>query len=198
MIEDVLVVRTELLPDLPSSGVIQAPALLPQLLSQAEFLPRDRAEADPSFKQLIPYSILRHGEDVFHYQRSAWGGESRLHGQRSIGVGGHINRSDVMPLWSDVTPIVEWARDRELAEEFDVATPGQPRLVGFLNDDTTEVGRVHLGVVYEYRLDRAEVQPREKRVHIHYGFVSVPDLIARIAEYESWSQFIITQYLGCR
>jgi predicted NUDIX family phosphoesterase len=198
MVEEVLVVRAEFLPGLPSSGIIEASDLLAGLLSRAEFLPRDRAEADPAFKQLIPYSILRHGDDVFHYQRSAWGGERRLHGQRSIGVGGHINRSDVLPLWSDVTPIVEWARDRELAEEFDVASPGEARLVGFLNDDATEVGRVHLGVVYEYRLDHAEVQPREKRVHIHYGFVSIADLMARVTEYESWSQFIITQYLGGR
>jgi predicted NUDIX family phosphoesterase len=196
MAEEVLVVRTELLPRLPSGGVIEASDLLSRLLSRAEFLPRDQAEADPAFKQLIPYSVLRHGDDVFQYQRSAWGGERRLHGQRSIGVGGHINRSDVLPLWSDVTPIVEWARDRELAEEFDVASPGQPRLVGFLNDDTTEVGRVHLGVVYEYWLDHTLVKPREKRVHLHFGFVSIAELAAHVVEYESWSQFIIAQYLG--
>jgi predicted NUDIX family phosphoesterase len=196
MAEEVLVFRTDLFPALPSGGVIEAGDLLPRLLARAEFLPRQQAEADPTFKQLIPYSILRYGDDVFHYQRSAWGGERRLHGQRSIGVGGHINRSDVLPLWSDVTPIVEWARDRELAEEFDVACPGQPSLIGFLNDDSTEVGRVHLGVVYEYRLDQASVQPREKRVHIHYGFVSIAELSAHVAEYESWSQFIIAQYLS--
>jgi len=195
MAEEVLVVSTRFLSDLPS-GVFDVPDLLPRLLTQAQFLPRDQAEVDPSFKQLIPYSVLRHGSEVFRYQRSAWGGERRLHGQASVGVGGHINRSDVLPLWLDVTPIVDWARDREIAEEFDVASPGQPRLVGFLNDDTTEVGLVHLGVVYEYWLDHADVHPREKRVHIHYGFAPIAELLAHVAEYESWSQFIITQYLS--
>jgi predicted NUDIX family phosphoesterase len=195
MAEDVLVVRAEFFPGLPS-GMFRAPELLPQLLGSAEFVSRDEAEVSPAFKQLIPYSILRHDADVFRYQRSAWGGERRLHGLASIGVGGHINRSDVLPLWSDVTPIVEWARDREITEEFDVASPGEPSLVGFLNDDSTAVGRVHLGVVYEYRLDHADVHPREKRVHIRYGFVSIPELVQHVDEYESWSQFIIMQHLN--
>jgi predicted NUDIX family phosphoesterase len=81
-------------------------------------------------------------------------------------------------------------------EEFDVERPGLPHLVGLLNDESTEVARVHLGVIYEYWLDSPKVETREKRVHIHHDFVSLAELIAHEQEYEGWSRLIIAQYLG--
>ncbi len=101
--------------------------------------PRDRMEADPSYKQVIPYLVLRDGPAFFLMQRTTGGGDARLHGRYSIGVGGHLNPGD--------DGVLGGLR-REWAEEVDAAFVPEFRLVGLLNDDTTEVGAVHLGAVY--------------------------------------------------
>lgn len=197
MSEEVLAFKRERFPNLPSAGLMPAGEMLPAILAEAEFIARDLAEQDPSYKQLISYCILRYGDQVFRYKRSGWAGEKRLQGLFSIGVGGHINRSDELPLLADITSILDWARDRELAEEFRVEYSQPPRLIALLNDDRTEVGRVHFGVIYEYWLDSPHVEPREKRVHIQTGFAPVGELVARADEYEGWSRLIVQQYF-CR
>ncbi len=194
MSEEVLAFEHARFPALPVGGLIFDLDLLPAVLAQAEFIERARAEQDPAYKQIIPYCILRYGDKVFRYKRSGWAGEKRLQGLYSIGVGGHINRSDVLPLLADVTSILDWARDRELTEEFGVTYSRPPRLVALLNDDSTEVGRVHFGAVYEYELDSPEVESREKRVHIHSAFVSIDELVGQAEEYEGWSRIVVNQY----
>ena len=194
MSEEVLVFQRARFPDLETNGLIFDLNLLPAVLAGAEFIERERAEQDPAYKQIIPYCILRYGDQVFRYKRSGWAGEKRLQGLYSIGVGGHINRSDVLPLLADVTSILDWARDRELNEEFGVTYSRPPRLIALLNDDSTEVGRVHFGAIYEYELDSPEVESREKRVHIHSAFASMDELVARAEEYEGWSRIIVDQY----
>jgi predicted NUDIX family phosphoesterase len=196
MSEEVLVLRRELFPSLPKCGIFPTGEFFFEILSRAEFLDRDEAEQNPAYKQLIPYSILRYEESVFHYKRSAWTKESRLHGLYSLGVGGHVNKSDVLPLWEDKITAIEWARDRELREEFWLEHLEQPRLIGLLNDDSNEVGLVHLGVIYEYWLQSPNVRPKEKRNHIHYEFVPVEELISHKEKYESWSRIIIEHYLA--
>lgn len=194
MSEEILAFRRNLFPGLPDNGLIFDTGYLPGMLDQAEFIDREQAERDPSYKQIIPYCILRYQDRVFRYKRSGWATEKRLQGLYSIGVGGHINRSDELPLLADITSILDWARDRELAEEFRVQYSQPPRLIALLNDDSTEVGRVHLGVIYEYRLDSTEVESREKRVHIQQAFVTLPELVARETEYEGWSRILVAQY----
>lgn len=196
MSEEVLAFRRDIFPNLPAAGLIFDVSLLPAILEQAEFIDRDQAEVDPAYKQIIPYCILRYGEQIFRYKRSGWAGEKRLQGLFSIGVGGHINRSDELPLLADVTSILDWARDRELAEEFRVHFSSPPRLVALLNEDGTEVARVHFGVIYEYWLDSPQVESREKRVHIQHAFVPIDELVERGSEYEGWSRIIVEQYFG--
>ncbi|MGZ8515260.1 MAG: NUDIX domain-containing protein [Candidatus Limnocylindrales bacterium] len=101
--------------------------------------PRPTMEQDPSFKQIIPYLVLRDGSRYFLMQRTNAGGDPRLHGRYSIGVGGHLNPGDGGLLGGLRR---EW--DEELIADF---VPSF-RLVALLNDDTTAVGSVHLGAVY--------------------------------------------------
>jgi predicted NUDIX family phosphoesterase len=203
--EEVLVFKRDRFPGLPAAGLIADLGLLPAILAGAEFIDRDRAEVDPTYKQIIPYCILRYGEQIFRYKRSGWAGEKRLQGLFSIGVGGHVNRGDELPLLADFASVLDWARDRELAEEFRVEYSVAPRLIALLNDDSTEVARVHFGVIYEYWLNSPRVTSREKRVHIQHAFVPIAELIQRAAEYEGWSRIIVEQYFsrgngapGCR
>jgi predicted NUDIX family phosphoesterase len=150
------------------------------------YRPRDKMETDPSFKQLIPYCIFRCGDQVFHYRRGKAQGEGRLHSKRSIGVGGHISTLDQNLARS---PYLE-AMHREIEEEVDVQSPWEDRLVGLLNDDQSEVGRVHLGIVHVFEVQQAKVLPREKSM-LDAGFASADELRRDIDQFETWSQLCL-------
>lgn len=155
------------------------------------FMPRAKAETDSSFKQLIPYVIIHAGNKFLSYIRGKAGGEKRLVGNRSIGIGGHINPVDEKPLFGyDMRDIYNDAVDREVAEEVDIDRPVRKRMVALLNDDTTEVGKVHLGIVHCWTLAAPEVRKREQMI-TQLGFLSAFDLRTARQELESWSQFCV-------
>ena len=164
--------------------------LRPELL---EFRPRAEVEEDPSYKQLIPYVVIRCGDAVFCYTRGKSQGEARLHAKRSLGIGGHVDESDAD---GRATPdAYEMALRRELDEEVAINAPGRLRCLGLINDDSTPVGEVHLGVVYEYRLEAPEVVAREDGV-ADAGFVSMAEVLAGRDRFETWSQICIDALLA--
>jgi predicted NUDIX family phosphoesterase len=161
---------------------------LPRLLGsgQLRFLARAEAETDPSWKQLIPYVVLRCGPEVFHYRRGGSGSEARLRARRSLGIGGHICDAD-----GEATPEAYWAgMRREVAEEVEVRSSLTERCVGLINDDRTPVGQVHLGVVHLFDLARPDVAAREDAL-ADAGFVRLEALRGREADFETWSQFLL-------
>jgi predicted NUDIX family phosphoesterase len=158
----------------------------------ATFRPRAEVEDDPSFKQIIPYVVFRAGDAVFCYTRGGGGGEARLRRRRSLGVGGHVAEADADG--RGTLDAYEMALRRELDEEVEVASPGALRRVGLINDDATPVGRVHLGVVHLYELDRPAVSPREPDL-AEPGFVPVARLRDDWDAFESWSQVCIDAFL---
>ena len=152
------------------------------------FRPRSTVETDPNFKQLIPYMIFCHTDSsgnisVFQYVRGKGMGESRLHQKRSIGVGGHIATEDQGQRSENV---YQEGMLRELHEEVVLRTTFIERCVGLINDDSTEVGRVHLGMVH--RLDVAEpnVVSNESDL-IESGFMPLEELRKYREQMESWS-----------
>lgn len=152
--------------------------------------PRPEMETDPAFKQLIPYVLFQHvdaqGEaHLFVYVRGKGQGESRLHRKRSVGIGGHISRDDA----AEACPYEEGLR-RELAEEVRIDTPYEARCVGLINDDETEVGRVHLGVVHVYDVESPRVEPREEDI-AEAGFRPVRELLANLEGFETWSRIVL-------
>jgi predicted NUDIX family phosphoesterase len=155
------------------------------------YRPRDRMETDPSFKQLIPYCIFRYEGQIFHYQRGKLQGEGRLHNKRSIGVGGHISTLD-RDLQS--SPYVE-AMHREIGEEVYLECGYRDTCAGLLNDDETEVGRVHLGIVHIFDLDAPKVRPREESM-LMAGFAPPEELIRDIDRFETWSQLCLRHLFG--
>jgi predicted NUDIX family phosphoesterase len=160
------------------------------------FMPRPQAEIDPSFKQLIPYVLLGHGGNFFSYVRGKQAGEKRLVGQRSIGIGGHINPADDMPLFtSDYREVYDAAVQREVAEEVLVAADHTDRIVALLNDDSTDVGKVHLGIVHHWNLSAPEVRKREQMI-TQNAFMSSAELHAVLESLESWSRFCVEHLEG--
>ncbi len=159
------------------------------------FLPRDEAETDPEHKQLIPYVVLRAGTHLFAYTRSKKGGEARLHALRSLGIGGHIN-----PIDGARTTAYFVGMRRELIEEVDLGfePPLEAiRLIGFINDDSLAVGRVHLGVVHLLELSAPTARPREEQLS-EAGFLSIEAVRAERDRYETWSRFLLDDLLGER
>jgi predicted NUDIX family phosphoesterase len=166
--------------------------LIPTLM---DYRPRTQVEDDPSLKQIIPYIVFRCVDSVFCYTRGKSQGEARLHRLRSLGVGGHVSEDDAGG--AKTLGAYEAAMRRELEEEVAINSPGRIRRVGLINDDATPVGRVHLGVVHLYELDRPEVGPREEGL-AEAGFLSLDAIRSLRHEFESWSQICIDSVLGCR
>ena len=153
-------------------------AFVAALARDGRYEPRNVMEQNPAFKQVIPYLVLRDGERYFLMQRTAAGGDPRLHGRYSIGVGGHLNPGDGNLLGGLRR---EW--DEELVADF-VPTF---RLVALLNDDTTEVGAVHLGAVYLAEAAGRPVAIRETD-KLTGSFVAPAD-VGRVADgLETWSR----------
>lgn len=149
---------------------------------------RDKAEHDPTFKQLIAYSAIRSGDQFLTYLRGKDLGEARLHGNRSIGIGGHINSDDSANLFLD--DHLKVAAFREVDEEVRIPEKYNLRLAGLLNDDSNDVGKVHLGLVYVADLEEPEVKKRERGI-AQISFEKPDELKARREEFETWSQILI-------
>ena len=155
-----------------------------------EYRPRGEMETDPSFKQLIPYCIFRHTAadgtvSVYQYTRGKGQGESRLHSKRSIGIGGHISTLDT----GNDSPYQQ-GMQRELEEEVRIETEFSQACIGLINDDETEVGKVHLGVVHIFDVQTQNVKANEDDI-IEDGFVPVSELEANLDRFETWSKICI-------
>jgi len=156
------------------------------------FMPRAQAENDPNFKQIIPYVVITDGKSVLHYVRGKKGGEQRLVAKGSIGIGGHINDEDET-LFNTKGFGIQAFQDavrREVCEELAIQGPFDAKPVGLINDDSTEVGRVHFGIVH--MLFRTPEQARKKeQVITQVEFVPIEQLKARRDQMETWSQLCL-------
>jgi len=191
--ENVLVVRRSLFDQLGSfQGLNFEPQkYLDALLSRGNnfFIPRAAAENDPAHKQIIPYAIIACGDRVLHYVRGKKAGEQRLVAKGSIGIGGHMNDEDES-LFALDEKAYRAGVEREVSEEIKIETNFEDRIVALLNDDTTEVGRVHLGIVHLFRLIEPKVEKREAMI-TSLAFLTKDELRARRDILETWSQICV-------
>jgi predicted NUDIX family phosphoesterase len=169
----------------PHTDEFRRTLLAPEYLS---YRPRGEAETDPSFKQLIPYVVLRCAGELFHYTRGAHGTEARLRALRSVGLGGHITQEDGPPAADPYRA----GMVRELAEEVEIQGPWTERPLGFIYDGRSPVGQVHIGLVHLFELEEPLVWPREAAID-EAGFAPLRDLLRRRDEFETWSQFVLEE-----
>jgi len=189
MSEQVMVVaREDIAAFLAERGLIRerTDEILDVINERHFFIDRPTAETSPQYKQIIPYVVIRHGEAFYLLQRTQKQTEARLHHKLSIGVGGHINPD---------TPELLDGLQKELEEEVDVAGDYDLSFVGILNDDSTEVGSVHLGAVFVLEAHDASVQVRETE-KMSGRWVDARDLSQHREMMETWSQIVYDDFIA--
>ncbi len=172
----------------PFRGLLLSPKADPILaeifqLRRAIWRPQEEAETDETRKQIIPYVLMTADGLWLNYRRGAAGGEERLHGKVSLGVGGHVHRGDGEHPWTAYRA----AAQREAAEELVLPETRFRQVIGVLYDDSTPVGRVHLGVVEVWRLAGPKAAANSKEIQ-EVRFSSVEELAERVEEMEIWSR----------
>ena len=154
----------------------------------ARYMDRELAENSPEFKQLIAYAIFCHRGRILAYSRTSKGGESRLHDKWSLGIGGHINPADGL---TDSIATYLAGMEREIREEITIPAAGAQELYAIINDDTDEVGSVHLGIVHRFELEGEEVSANEKKLD-NLGFHTLEELATELyPKLESWSAICV-------
>ena len=189
--ENVLVVPTASLGDITArDGLItgREQEVMSLIAAESLFLPRSIAEESPEYRQIIPYVAIVRGDEVFATRRLNQGGERRLHGKVSLGVGGHINeidRADGSWLMNGLL--------RELAEEVSVADFGRLTLRGLINNSSNAVGNVHLGFFFTLTTGGAvAVRETEK---LSGSFLPMAELSDHTENMETWSQIIAPELM---
>jgi predicted NUDIX family phosphoesterase len=193
--ENILVVKRSLFDELGNfHGLNFEPRkYLDAILSRGNnfFLPRKQAENDPTRKQIIPYALLAFQDKVLFYVRGKKAGEQRLVAKGSIGIGGHMNQDDESLFNFAIDEAAYRAGvEREVNEEIKIDTKLEDRIVALINDDTTEVGQVHLGIVHVFKLAEPKVEKREAMI-TSLAFLGKNELVARRDSLETWSQLCL-------
>jgi len=163
---------------------------LPILTSSSNilYLNRSDAEKDKRYKQLIPYVLVICNNKILRYRRGRGGQETRLHGLYSVGIGGHISEEDNQLFSKSIGGYEEGMR-RELKEEVDIDEVKET-LVAVINDDSTEVGYVHFGVVHIMHVANENVAGRRNGI-VAPEFVPMVEAVKDPSVYESWSRFCL-------
>jgi predicted NUDIX family phosphoesterase len=191
--ERVLCFKRKLLEEL---GVFQGLSLevgkyLPVFTSASNlvYLNRSDAEQDKRYKQLIPYVLLICKDKILRYRRGKGGQETRLHGLYSVGVGGHISEEDHQLPGLFSNNLYQEGMRRELKEEVAIDAANGPA-VAAINDDGTEVGQVHFGVVHVVHVPDVNVAGRCVGI-AGPEFIPIADAVKDPSGYETWSRFCL-------
>lgn len=187
--ENILVVqRQKIFDNQAFNGIekINFNSYLDIIKSNMEFRPRYLMEEDLAFKQVIPYIVFQANNKIFVMQRKDNASEQRLKNKFSIGIGGHIRITDV-----NSDSIIDWAK-REFHEEVIFNDHFDAKIIGLVNDESTFVGKVHIGVVI---LIVSQSENIKVRSELKSGkLVALRDLYKYEDDMENWSQIIIKEF----
>ena len=191
--ESVLVIKRELFDEIGTFQGIstEIDKYLPAFLNPINnfFIHRELAEDDPTHKQIIPYAIFKHGDKFLKYLRGKKSGEQRLASKSSIGIGGHINQDDFNSSSLEKDTYLTGI-EREINEELIINCDYNNLPIALINDDSNDVGQVHLGVVHLFDLESDQVEAGEANIE-NLEFLSSDDLLKEKDNLESWSQICV-------
>jgi len=185
MSEQVMVVATDVLRPHLTAKFIRDAGILDLAAERHTFIDRPLAERSPEWRQIIPYVVIRNGGDVFGFTRTAKQTEARLHHKVSIGIGGHVNPGHT---------ILDGLK-KELDEEVRIGGDYALRFAGIINDESTEVGRVHLGACFVLDATTRDVVVLETE-KMHGEWMTRGQLAAARAAMETWSEIVYDELLA--
>jgi predicted NUDIX family phosphoesterase len=168
--------------------------VLKRIVQNGLFLKRSELEEDPSFKQIIPYAIISNQDSFYLFRRRSGQTEKRLHNKFSLGVGGHMNPDDSPE--SKEQYLVDELK-RELYEEVELLNGcliEDIEFIGFINDDTIPVGRVHIGLLYNIHVSNKEVYINETD-KMTAAWIDKSNLAEFYKGMETWSKIVFDYYI---
>jgi predicted NUDIX family phosphoesterase len=168
--------------------------VLQSIIKNGQFLVRSEIEEDPSFKQIIPYAIISNNESFYLFRRRSGQTEKRLHNKFSLGVGGHMNPGGSMEAKEQY--LINELK-RELFEEVRLQNGcliEDIEFIGFINDDTIPVGRVHIGLLYNIHVSKREVYINET-AKMTGGWMDKSDLAEFYDGMETWTKIAFDFYI---
>ncbi len=190
--EKVLVVPSEIINSLcPKPFSANTTGVKEAAITKGRFLARKIAETDFNFKQIIPYVLVRHENRYILMRRTTKQTEARLHDKYSIGVGGHINDEDAA---KGIENVIHCGMRREIEEEIHIKDEKSCELVGVINDNSSEVSRVHLGLVYILTTGSSEFEITEKDKYTA-NWATVAEMQPYYEKMESWTQIVYDNLL---
>ncbi len=179
-----------ILNNLPKTGFLLLSSLQPFIdfiEEEHKFIERYKVEEDSEYKQIIPYIVIRNDKDeTLLMQRTSKQSENRLHNKFSIGVGGHINQSDIN---GNMSPIFN-GLNRELNEEITIGKYAGPTFKGLINDNDNNVGKYHLAVVFEIKSLDGVVKIKESD-KMKGEWAAKQKLQSKYEFMETWSKIIL-------
>ncbi|HSW76099.1 MAG TPA: hypothetical protein VLG50_03600 [Candidatus Saccharimonadales bacterium] len=185
--EDILVIlRSALFQDTPAWHGINTQAFdtcMNLIQNHLSFIPRAHAETNPAYKQIIPYIIFTFDQKIFVMQRKKTASEQRLAHKYSLGIGGHVRQEDIVN-----GDIFTWAQ-REFQEEVNYSGSQEMSKVGILNDDTNDVGKVHLGMILLIKGNTDQISIKDE--HKSGMLLSLDECYALASQMEAWSQICL-------
>ena len=187
LLEEILVVpRKQLFKEPAWNGFkkIDFSNLVHIIETHKEFHPRYLMEQDPTFKQIIPYMIFRQNNQYFLMERNKKASEQRLKSKLTLGIGGHVRKEDLSS-----SDLFDWAK-REFHEEVVYNDSLQVTPLGMLNDDSNEVGKVHLGLVLLLEGNSPEISIKSELAS--GNLVSWQDCLQAYDRMETWSQLLLS------
>jgi predicted NUDIX family phosphoesterase len=163
----------------------RARPILDLIATKHLFIDRPLAEVSPEFRQIIPYVVIRNGDEYFVLKRTTKQTEARLHHKLSLGIGGHVNPGH---------SLLEGLQ-KELDEEVHIAADYAMEFIGMINDDSTDVGRVHLGAAYLLEAGSKDVvvKETEKMIGDWMPRAALRDVRSR---FESWSEIVYDDFIA--
>jgi predicted NUDIX family phosphoesterase len=177
---------------------------LKSIVQNGLFLRRGELEEDPSFKQIIPYAIIsnkepeligvRQSQSFFLFRRRSGQTEKRLHNKFSLGVGGHMNPGDSTEMKEKY--LIDELK-RELFEEVRLLNGcliDDIEFIGFINDDTIPVGRVHIGLLYIIHVSNKEVYINETD-KMTAAWIDKSNLAEFYERMETWTKITYDSYI---
>ncbi len=208
MDELVLAIRTDDLWDLityKEKGLISGNSdVLKKIVRNSQFRKRNELEEDPSFKQIIPYAIISYkgpertgigrSQSFYLFKRTSEQTEKRLHNKYSLGVGGHMNPGNFME--SEEQYLIDELK-RELFEEVKLLNGcliEDIDFIGFINDDTISVGKVHIGLLYIIHVSNKDVHINEPD-KMTADWIEKPNLASFYEGMETWTKITFDHYI---